>query len=99
MPNGFIGRISSADQLKSALDVSSHRTRLIAGRVAQASLEQPGGGFFLPELNAAPGSMEAGPVDLEAEMASLADEQLRYETTAKLLQKTYQQIRTSIRDR
>ena len=35
----------------------------------------------------------------EAEMTSLADEQLRYETTAKLLEKTYQKIRLSLRDR
>jgi flagellar basal body rod protein FlgB len=36
-------------------------------------------------------------VDGEGEMMSLADEQLRYETTAKLLEKTYAQLRTSIR--
>ena len=99
MPFGFIGRVSSADQLKSALDVSSQRSRLIAGRVAQASLQQPNGGFAIPAPNAAPGSTEQGPIDLEGEMASLADEQLRYEATAKLLQSTYQRIRTSMRDR
>jgi flagellar basal body rod protein FlgB len=99
MPFGFIGRVSSADPLKAALDVSSQRTRVLAGRVAQASLQQPNGGFALAELGSAAGSTEQGPVNLEAEMASLADEQLRYEATAKLLQKTYQQIRTSIRDR
>jgi hypothetical protein len=37
--------------------------------------------------------------NLEAEMTSLADEQLRFEATAKLLEKTYQQIRVSMRDR
>lgn len=99
MPFGFIGRVSSAESLKSALDVGSMRTRVIAGRVAQASLEQPSGGFALAELGSAPGSDEQGPIDLEAEMASLADEQLRYEATARLLQKAYQQIRTSIRER
>jgi flagellar basal body rod protein FlgB len=32
-------------------------------------------------------------------MTSLADEQLRYEATAKLLEKTYSQLRTAIRDK
>jgi flagellar basal body rod protein FlgB len=36
-------------------------------------------------------------VDLEAEMVSLADEQLRYEATAKMLQGAYQKLRLSIR--
>jgi len=30
-------------------------------------------------------------------MTSLADEQIRYEATAKLLEKTYAQLRTSIK--
>jgi flagellar basal body rod protein FlgB len=38
-------------------------------------------------------------VNLEAEMTSLADEQLRYEATEKLLEKAYQQIRVSMRDK
>ena len=33
------------------------------------------------------------------EMVSLADEQLRFEATAKLLQKAYQNVRTAIRER
>lgn len=96
---GFIGRVSPANSLKDALDVSSQRTRVIADRVARASLQQPNGGFALPDAGAPAGSAEQGPIDLEAEMVSLADEQLRYEATAKLLQKAYQNIRTSIRER
>ena len=38
-------------------------------------------------------------VNLEAEMTSLADEQLRYETTAKLLEKTYAKLRLSLQSR
>jgi flagellar basal body rod protein FlgB len=37
-------------------------------------------------------------VDIEAEMVSLADEQLRFEATAKLLQKAYQGVRTSLKN-
>ena len=99
MSFGFVGRVSSANHLKAALDVSSQRTRVIADRVAKASLQLPNGGFALPQESAPAGSPAQGPIDLEAEMVSLADEQLRYEATARLLQKAYQNIRTSIRER
>lgn len=99
MPYGFIGRVSTANQLKHSLDVGSQRTRMIADRVAKATLANADG-FALPEAGTDPGSAEEGqPVDIESEMVSLADEQIRFEATAKLLQKAYQQIRTSIRDR
>ena len=49
--------------------------------------------------NAAGSAQPGAGVDLEAEMVSLGDEQLRYEATAKLLQKTYEKIRLSLRDR
>ena len=92
---GFIGRISSANQLKENLDLSTQRTRGIAQRVAGATLQNQAG-FAMPN-----GEVVSQPeaVNLEAEMTSLADEQLRYEATAKLLEKTYQQIRVSMRDR
>jgi flagellar basal body rod protein FlgB len=37
-------------------------------------------------------------IDLQQEMAALADTQLRYEASAKLLQEAYGRIRTAIRD-
>ena len=95
---GFVGRVSSANQLKDALDVSSQRVRVVADRVAKASFEVSAG-FALPTENSPAGSPEQGAVNLEAEMVSLADEQLRFEATAKLLQKAYQGMRTAIRDR
>jgi flagellar basal body rod protein FlgB len=91
---GFINRVSNAAQLKDNLDMSTQRTRAIAQRVANASL-QGQSGFALPP---GPGAA-AGPVNIEEEMTSLADEQLRFEATAKLLEKTYTQIRTSMRER
>lgn len=97
MPFGFVGRITPATTLKEGLDVSSQRTRVIASRVAQASVLPPGG-FALPEPGTAPGSPATGNVDLEAEMVSLADEQLRFEATARLLQKAYQGVRTSLKN-
>jgi hypothetical protein len=95
---GFMGRVGPVDQLKQGLDIGTQRTRLIADRVAKATLAQTDG-FALPDAQAEPGTPLEGAVDLESEMVSLADEQLRYETTARLLQKAYQQIRTSIKDR
>lgn len=97
MPIGIIGRISNAPQLREALDTSAQRVRAIADRVSKASMG--GDGFALPAVQQAPGSPETGGVDLETEMTSLADEQLRFEATAKLLAQSYQQIRASLRDR
>lgn len=95
---GFIGRVSPAHQLKEGLDIGAQRTRVIADRVAKATLANQDG-FSLPVENAEPGSVGDGPVDLEAEMVSLADEQLRYEATARLLEKAYQRIRASLKER
>ena len=99
---GFINRVSGAGQLRQGLDASAARTRGIADRVAKASLNN-GDGFALQAPASAGGTAGVTPaqagVDLESEMMSLGDEQLRYETTAKLLEKTYAQLRTTIRDR
>lgn len=100
MLNGFISRVSTASDLKEALDAGSKRTRAIADRVARATM-QGADGFSIPAApNAAVAATAATgdpPVDLEAEMVNLADEQLRFEATARLLQKAYEQVRTSIR--
>jgi flagellar basal body rod protein FlgB len=90
---GFIGRTSMANQLKSALDVSAARSRGIADRVAQASAQNAQ--FSIPGQPAAQGA----PIDLETEMVGLADEQLRYEATAKLLEKTYSGLREALREK
>lgn len=95
---GFVGRVSAAPQLKAAMDTGVQRTRVIADRVAKATLANQDG-FALPGAGAEPGSEEVGAVDLESEMVSLADEQLRFEATARLLEKTYQKLRASIRER
>jgi hypothetical protein len=95
---GFFGRVSQSVHLRDGLDVSSQRSRLIADRVSKATLMN-GDGFALPEEGAAPGTEREGPIDLEAEMVSLADEQLFFEASARLLQKAYEQMRTSIRER
>ena len=92
----FINRVSQASRLRDQLDVSAQRTRAIASRVAQASLKN-GDGFALPGQPGAPETTPTGQVDVESEMVNLADEQVRFEATAKMLQTTYQQIRLSIK--
>jgi flagellar basal body rod protein FlgB len=98
MAFGFVNRVSAAPSLRAALDASATRTRAIADRVAKASL-QNADGFALAATSAESptGAQPGPPVDLEAEMVSLADEQLRFEATAKLLQGTYQKIRLAVR--
>jgi flagellar basal body rod protein FlgB len=92
---GFIGRVSSANSLKTSLDDSTLRARGIAGRVASATVGAQNG-FALPGNG---GVNAANKVDLEQEMVSLADEQLRFDATAKLLEKTYAQVRASLQNK
>lgn len=89
---GFFGRVTSSPQMRDALDASSQRVKAIAQRVSAATTQKQSG-FALPDVTMAPPES----VNLEAEMTSLADETLRYETTAKLLAKTYQKIRLSLK--
>jgi flagellar basal body rod protein FlgB len=93
---GFIDRVSSASSLRNALDQSVVRSRTIGDRVAKASLDN-GDGFALAVGEGDTEAVNANPVDVEQEMINLADEQLRFLTTAKLLERTYQGIRTAIR--
>jgi hypothetical protein len=96
MPVNLVSRVTTADELKASLDVSVQRTRVIADRVARASMGPRG--FTLP-TDATQGAEPEGPIDLEAEMVSLADEQLRFDATAKLLRDTYAGLRESLKDR
>ncbi len=98
MLSGILGRATMADPLKDSLDISTQRTKAIADRVARATL---GGqnGFAMPAASTDAGFGEAERIDLETEMVNLADEQLHFEATAKLLNKAYEQLRLSIRDR
>lgn len=97
---GMIDRTTSATSLKQALDENQARVRGIQSRVARASLN--GDGFALSSASQGPqvpGDGVTGPVDVEAEMTALADEQLRFEATAKLLEKAYASLKSAIRDR
>jgi flagellar basal body rod protein FlgB len=92
---GFIDRVTSASPLKAALDRSVERSRGIADRVSKASL-QNGDGFAL-EANGKASTQNANPVNVEDEMVALADEQIRFLATSRLLEKTYASLRGAIK--
>jgi flagellar basal body rod protein FlgB len=96
MLNRLFGAGSSVTNLKEGLGRSTSAVREIAHRVANASSGPSG---FASALENAEAAGQGETVDLEREMVALADEQLRYEATSRLLEKVYQQIRLSIRDR
>jgi flagellar basal body rod protein FlgB len=93
---GFIDRVSNAAPLRAALDRSVERSRAIGDRVAKASLGNADG-FALRAADGDQVAADANPVDVEQEMMDLADEQLRFLTTAKLLERTYASVRTAIK--
>lgn len=97
MPIDFIGRTTLASQLKESLDASAARSRTIADRVSRASLQPQG--FSLPTADGSAPATAEGPIDVEGEMVNLANEQLRYATTAKLLQKTYAGLHESLQSK
>lgn len=88
----LMGPATSAAMLKDSLGASSDRARGIANRIANAS--SSGFAGALDSAQAASGS-----VDIEAEMVALADEQIRFEALTRLLQKTYAQIHSAIKER
>lgn len=97
MLKGLIGGSTTVAALKEGLTDSTERARGIAHRVANAST--PGDHGFAAALDGIPMEAMEEEVDLEREMVALADERLRFETTSRLLQKVYQQIRSSVRER
>lgn len=93
MLNRLIGPDSNSSRLKYGLDEASTRMRGIASRVANA-----GNGSFADALaKAQPGTTLESLV--EQEMISLADEQIRFNAAATLLQRAYAGLRAAIRER
>ena len=92
-----LARATDSNLLRDMLDVSMTRTKTIADRVSRASLSSTDG-FSLTPAGKAPVEGDAA-IDIEQEMVSLADEQLHFEATAKLLEKAYAQMRLAIKER
>ncbi len=95
MIRGLFGAGTVTHRLRGGLEETSATQRGIAARVAGA-LERSSTADFQGELDA---RLAANEADLERDMAALADTQLRYEATARLLQKSYGDLRTAVRDR
>ena len=89
------GPIPYALQRVRLLPCSGATQKVIARRVAGA-LNQSAAAGFGEELGA---RLENATETLEQDMAALADTQLRYEASARLLQMSYSDIRTAMRDR
>ena len=82
--------------LRTGLSESTRSVRSVAHQLANAST--PGA---MPGAEGAPGAQGEGLSEaaLEESMVRLADEQLRFDATANLLQKVHQQFRSAIRER
>lgn len=94
MISGLFGQGTVTHQLRGGLEEQSATHKAIAARVANAAQQSATAGFA-GQLDA---SLAARDADLQVDMASLADTQLRYEATTKLLQKSYGDLRTAMRD-
>lgn len=95
MIGGLFGAGTITTTLRGGLDETSATHRTIAERVARG-IGRSAAADFSGALDASMAGMDE---ELTRNMAALADTQLRYEATARLLQKSYSDLRTAIRDR
>ena len=98
MIKGLFGNGTLTSMLRGGLEETSATHRAIAGRVANA-LDASTQTQFSDALQAKHANQQIRQVDLERDMASLADTQLRYEADAKLLQEAYARLRAALKDR
>jgi hypothetical protein len=96
MIEGLFGPATLVGMLRTGLDDTSATHREIASRVANALTPAGGGAAFGEALAAHGGPRGARPVDVEENMVQLANNELRYQATAHLLQKVYADLRTAI---
>ncbi len=92
MIKALFGRTTSPYLLRQGLDESMAAHRDVAKRVAEAlsSSSQASG-------DGGDGAAASTEADLVQDMATLADVQIRYETEARLLSLTYQNLRTAVK--
>jgi hypothetical protein len=98
MLRGLFGTSAITNALRGGLEELSATHRVIADRVAGA-LDASSSVDFAQELAAHTAKAQQTEADLERDMASLADTQLRYEADAKLLQQAYARLRSAMRER
>lgn len=97
MINDMTGIGSTSGDLRQALTASMERTRAGADRIANAFNGTDAS--FTDAMEAAQNgaTVDGEPVDVEAEMVRLADEQIRFDAMSRMLSKVYQQVRASVR--
>jgi len=95
MIKGLFGAGSVTATLRGGLEEAAATHRTIAERVARG-LGRSSSSDFSGALDAAAARSDEA---LTQDMTALADTQLRYEAAARLLQKSYSDLRTAIRDR
>ena len=91
----LFGTGTDAAKLRGGLDETSATQRTIAARIAEAT-SSSANGDFASHLGKAGAGGPPSQVDLQQDMAALADTELRYESCAKLLQSTYAEIRSAM---
>ncbi|HYC32244.1 MAG TPA: hypothetical protein VEB59_08140 [Gemmatimonadales bacterium] len=99
MIRSLFGTTTDVSMLRGGLEENSATQRGIAARVARATTASANGDFA-GELDAAKSGLgkRMSDVDLQQEMAALADTQIRYEASTKLLHEAYGRLRTAIRN-
>lgn len=97
MLNDVMGIGSTSADLRRELTASMERTRAGSDRIANAFNGTDAS--FTDALDAAQSgaTVDGEPVDVEAEMVRLADEQIRFDAMSRMLSKVYQQVRASVR--
>lgn len=97
MIRSLFGEGTVPAMLRGGLEEQSATSRLIGDRVARATQVSSSDDF--DSAMAATARARATGESLEQDMAALADTQLRYEATTKLLTQAYAQFRTAMNDR
>lgn len=95
MFSGLFGIGSVTQSLRGGLDETTATHKAIADRIARG-LGQSSSNDFGGQLDA---SLAKTDQDLTRDMAALVDTELRFEAQARLLQRSYADLRTAIRDR
>lgn len=97
----LFGKQSITTLLRGGLEEQSATQRGIASRISSAQQASASADDFATELSQKQQQIRGGkpkpPVDLTQEMGALADVQIRYETSARLLHDAYAKMREAIK--
>ena len=98
MLRSLFGTGTLTSMLRGGLEETMATHRAIGNRVSNA-LQASTSTDFSSALQAESAKQKLNEADLERDMASLADTQIRYEADAMLLRSAYDRFRTAMRER